>query len=102
MPTETIYSDYDRFAWFYNQYWGDEFSRPALALYNTLLYPHLPDGSRVLDLCCGAGQIARGLADRGYQVTGLDGSDAMPRFAREIEETGSVSGDESQVVDARR
>jgi len=83
MAIETIYSDYDRFAWFYNQYWGDEFSRPALALYNSLLYPHLPDGSRVLDLCCGAGQIARGLADRGYQVTGLDGSDAMLRFARE-------------------
>ncbi|MGH9842817.1 MAG: class I SAM-dependent methyltransferase [Blastocatellia bacterium] len=83
MATETVYSDYDRFAWFYNQYWGDEFSRPALALYNSLLYPHLPNGCRILDLCCGTGQIARGLADRGYRVTGLDGSEAMLRFARE-------------------
>ncbi|MGH6803818.1 MAG: class I SAM-dependent DNA methyltransferase [Methyloceanibacter sp.] len=78
-----IYSDYDRFAWFYNQYWGEEFSRPALALYNSLLYPHLPDGCSILDLCCGTGQIARGLTDRGYKVTGLDGSEAMLKFARE-------------------
>jgi SAM-dependent methyltransferase len=88
MATESIYSDYDRFAWFYNRYWGDEFSRPALALYNSLLYPHLPapdspGGCSILDLCCGAGQIARGLTDRGYQVTGLDGSAALLRYARE-------------------
>lgn len=80
---EKPYSDYDRFAWFYNLYWGPEFSSPALAIYNALLFPHLPPGSHVLDLCCGTGQIAAGLAERGYQVTGLDGSAAMLRFARE-------------------
>ncbi len=79
---EQIYSDYDRFAWFYNLYWGPEFSSPALAIYNVLLFPHLPDGCRILDLCCGTGQIAAGLSERGYQVTGLDGSAAMLRFAR--------------------
>ncbi|HEU0175913.1 MAG TPA: methyltransferase domain-containing protein [Blastocatellia bacterium] len=77
-----IYSDYDHFAWFYNKYWGGEYSRPALAVYNILLFPHLPDGCRILDLCCGAGQIAYGLAERGYRVTGLDGSEAMLEFAR--------------------
>ncbi len=80
---EKIYSDYDRFAWFYNLYWGPEFSSPALAIYNILLFPHIPAGCRVLDLCCGTGQISAGLRERGYQVTGLDGSDAMLRFARE-------------------
>lgn len=80
---EKIYSDYDRFAWFYNQYWGPEFSSPALAIYNILLFPHLPAGCRVLDLCCGTGQISAGLCERGYHVTGLDGSEAMLRFARE-------------------
>jgi SAM-dependent methyltransferase len=82
MQAGDIYSDYDRFAWFYNKYWGGEYSRPALAIYNILLFPHLPDGGRILDLCCGAGQIAGGLTERGYRVTGVDGSEAMLRFAR--------------------
>jgi SAM-dependent methyltransferase len=82
MAPEKIYSEYDRFAWFYNKYWGGEYSRPALAIYNIILFPHLPDGCRILDLCCGAGQISRGLTERGYRVTGVDGSEAMLEFAR--------------------
>src|SRR5215813_11579797 len=81
--SKRIYSEYDRFAWFYNKYWGGEYSKPALAIFNIVLFPHLPAGSRILDLCCGTGQIARGMADRGYQVTGIDGSEAMLKFARE-------------------
>lgn len=80
---DKIYSDYDRFAWFYNRYWGPEFCSPALAIYNVLLFPCIPAGCRILDLCCGTGQISAGLSERGYQVTGLDGSAAMLRFARE-------------------
>lgn len=83
MQAVEIYSEYDHFAWFYNKYWGGEYSRPALAIFNVLLFPHLPEGCRVLDLCCGTGQIARGLTDHGYRVTGIDGSEAMLRFARE-------------------
>jgi SAM-dependent methyltransferase len=79
---DKIYSEYDRFAWFYNKYWGGEYSRPALSIYNILLFPHLPDGCRILDLCCGAGQIAKGLTERGYQVAGVDGSETMLEFAR--------------------
>lgn len=78
-----IYSDYDRFAWFYNLYWGPEFCSPALAIYNVLLFPHLSPECRILDLCCGTGQISNELSQRGFQVTGLDGSDAMLRFARQ-------------------
>jgi len=83
MISQNIYSDYDRFAWFYNQYWGGEYSRSALAVFNIILFPHLPAGCRILDLCCGTGQIAGGLVEKGYRVTGLDGSGAMLRFARE-------------------
>ncbi|MCI0523880.1 MAG: methyltransferase domain-containing protein [Acidobacteria bacterium] len=83
MQAADIFSDYDHFAWFYNKYWGGEYSRPALAIFNVLLFPHLPAGCRILDLCCGTGQIAKGLVDRGYVVTGVDGSEAMLRFARE-------------------
>jgi SAM-dependent methyltransferase len=83
MPLRKIYSDYDRFAWFYNKYWGGEFSRPALAIFNILLIPHLPSRCRVLDLCCGTGQIAAAMVERGFKVTGIDGSEAMLEFARE-------------------
>ena len=82
MPDDRIYSDYDSFAWFYNHYWAHEFSRPALGIFNVLLFPHLPAGGRVLDLCCGTGQLAAELCGRGYEVTGLDGSEAMLDFAR--------------------
>ncbi len=72
-----IYSEYDRFAWFYNRHWGDEFSRPVLEIFEFILFPHLEPGARILDLCCGTGQLAAGLLERGYSVTGIDGSQAM-------------------------
>ena len=36
----------------------------------------LPDGSHVVDLCCGTGRLARMLTDR-FEVSGIDGSTAM-------------------------
>jgi SAM-dependent methyltransferase len=82
MNVQEVFSDYDRFAWFYNEYWGGEYSRPALAIFNVLLFPYITPGCRVLDLCCGTGHIAAGLFERGYQVTGIDGSNGMLTFAR--------------------
>jgi SAM-dependent methyltransferase len=37
---------------------------------------------RLLDLCCGAGQLALHFLDQGYQVTGLDLSESMLEYAR--------------------
>ncbi len=82
MRVEEVFSEYDRFAWFYNEYWGGEYSRPAMAIFNVLLFPHISPDCRVLDLCCGTGHIAAGLSERGYQVTGIDGSEGMLTFAR--------------------
>ncbi|MET9443390.1 class I SAM-dependent methyltransferase [Streptomyces sp. NPDC006610] len=42
-----------------------------------------PPGSRVLDLCCGPGVFTVPLARRGYDVTGVDLSEAMLDRARE-------------------
>jgi SAM-dependent methyltransferase len=39
-------------------------------------------GARLLDLCCGTGQVARALAQRGFAITGLDGSEQMLCYAR--------------------
>ena len=79
---EEIYSEYDGFAWFYNRHWGEEFSRPVLEIFNFVLFPNLSAGARILDLCCGTGQLAAGLIAQGYRVTGIDGSQAMLDLAR--------------------
>jgi ubiquinone/menaquinone biosynthesis C-methylase UbiE len=48
-------------------------------------------GERALDVCCGTGDIALGLARRGLRVTGLDFSDAMLAVARRRgERTGAI------------
>ncbi|NOT61097.1 MAG: class I SAM-dependent methyltransferase, partial [Acidobacteria bacterium] len=83
MKPSSTYSDYDSFAWFYDRYWGEDFARPAMAIYETLLFPHLKPRARILDLCCGTGQLAAALHARGFAVTGVDGSPAMLEFARE-------------------
>ena len=76
------YTDYDRFAWFYNKYWSAEIPYQILTVLESLLLTKLPEGCRILDICCGTGQIAAALSERGFQVTGIDGSGAMLRYAR--------------------
>jgi len=83
MPAPPRYSDYDRFAWFYNKYWGNWFSASLLPILDRFFFPYLPPGSRILDLCCGTGQLAHALTERGFRVTGIDGSEEMLRYARE-------------------
>lgn len=76
------YTDYDAFAWIYNKYWGADSAQRFFPVLEQLLLPHLPLRARILDLCCGTGQLARALAQRGYSVTGIDGSEEMIRLAR--------------------
>ena len=83
MSTPSTFSDYDGFAWFYNRYWGEDFCRSAMAIYEILLFPHLRPGAPILDLCCGTGQLAAALEARGFRITGVDGSATMLDFARE-------------------
>lgn len=79
---EQPFSDYDRFAWFYNRYWGPDFCRTVFEIFESILFPELRTGARILDLCCGTGQIAARLQDCGYDVTGIDGSSEMLEYAR--------------------
>src|SRR3989304_3545086 len=90
------YADYDSFAWFYNRYWGDLFAGRFLAAIEQLVLSHLPSPARLLDLCCGTGQLAKVLADQGFRVTGVDGSAGMLEFAR-----ANAPGGEFVLADAR-
>lgn len=96
MPSMTRYSDYDCFAWVYNKHWGDNFTQPVLLMLDKLILPHLPPRARILDLCCGTGQLAQVLTGHGYQVTGLDGSEAMIGFARENAPAGEFIVDDAR------
>lgn len=43
----------------------------------------LPEGARVLDLCCGAGYESRRIADLGYEAVGIDFSEESIKIARQ-------------------
>lgn len=54
----------------------------------------VPRGSKVVDLGCGNGALTKRLADRGYDVTGIDASAEMLALARaEYPELTFVEGD---------
>ncbi|MFC2033916.1 class I SAM-dependent DNA methyltransferase [Chloroflexota bacterium] len=77
------YSDYDRFAQIYNKHWGNSFIFIVLPVFDQLVLPYIPEKARILDLCCGTGQLVQILATRDYQLTGVDGSEEMINFARQ-------------------
>jgi len=76
------YQDYDPFAWLYNRRLGPASVQQFLPVVEQLVLSHCEPGARILDVCCGTGQLAQALARRGYQVAGVDGSREMLRYAR--------------------
>lgn len=77
-----LYTDYDPFATIYNQHWGD-FAARALPKLEKYVLNDLPENARILDLCCGTGQLARLLSKKGFAVLGADSSEEMLRYARQ-------------------
>ena len=75
------YTNYDDFAQVYNQHWG-RFSVQILPILKQLALSDFPADATVLDLCCGTGQLANALTDRGYRVVGVDASPQMLKYAR--------------------
>lgn len=76
------YTAYNDFAEVYNRYWGN-FALTILPILEELVLKDFPKGTRILDVCCGTGQLAGELTDQGYEVTGLDSSDTMLKYARQ-------------------
>jgi SAM-dependent methyltransferase len=76
-------TSYNPFAWLYAHYWGDEYHCQAMPVLDRALLNRLAPPAAILDLCCGDGRIASALAQRGYEVTGVDASREMLRYARQ-------------------
>jgi len=84
MVAVDINSKYDAWAWIYNQYWGLEYCQSNLPPFEKLLQKYdISSQGNILDLCCGTGHMAQHLIEQGYQVTGIDISEAMLKYARE-------------------
>src|SRR2546427_9467293 len=85
----------------YKTFFGEDYLR----LYESVLTPErtqrevdgivnllaLPQGSRILDLCCGHGRHAIPLAQHGYQITGLDLSERLLERAEAEAEAQGVN-----------
>jgi len=92
--TSRRFTDYDPFAWLFHHYWGTEFHGQVMPVLERLVLRLLPPKASILDLCCGDGRVAASLHDRGFQVTGLDGSEKMLAYARErVPEVSFLLGD---------
>lgn len=76
------YTIYDDFAEFFDRYWADWFLKDMRTGFESFFLSRLPPGARVLDVCCGAGQMARLLCERRFDVVGVDGSQEMLTLAR--------------------
>ncbi len=90
MVNSDRYSEYDTWAWLYNQTMGPEYCNSQLQPLEIMVLPQLPQGAHLLDLCCGTGHLMQQLLQRGYKVTGLDGSEAMLDYARENAPQGEL------------
>jgi SAM-dependent methyltransferase len=94
MNSQTRYTDYDPWAWLYNESEAQLASSRLLPRLEKLVFPTLPVGAKILDLCCGTGQLTQQLMIKGYQVTGLDGSEKMLHYAQENAPNGKfILGD---------
>lgn len=82
-PVADIYTEYDCFAYFYNKYWTINAPLYLEKALDILLLEKLEENAHILDVCCGTGNVAGLLSERGYNMTGLDGSKLMLDYAKE-------------------
>jgi SAM-dependent methyltransferase len=76
----TPFAEYNRFASIYDVHFC-AYARRVVPVLDRLVLASLPRGARILDVCSGTGQLAAELVQRGFVVTGIDGSIAMLRIA---------------------
>jgi SAM-dependent methyltransferase len=84
MNVSSVCSPYDSIAEFYRTAWANWYLPSVLPALERLLFPALPAGASLLDVCCGCGHITEALAARGYNVTGLDSSQELIAHASKL------------------
>lgn len=89
-------SSYDAFADIYNRHSAPGAAQRIVEILDEHILGGLLAGTRILDVGCGSGQLARHLTDRGFVVLGIDNSPQMIRYARENAPEASF-----EVADAR-
>lgn len=80
MSSKNRFSDYDAIEHAYRPYDKKSYETYVTKL-EELILQYLPKGAHIFDLCCGRGELSQLLLKKGYQVTGLDGSEVMLRYA---------------------
>lgn len=65
-------SEYDPIAGLYEKMWRNWYLPEAMPALENLFLSRLHPGTRVLDLCCGAGHVSGELIRRGFEVCGVD------------------------------
>ena len=94
MSQSLQYSDYDPLAKIYDEMFDLRSDRKTIQLLEKMFLQYLPENAHILDLCCGTGSFAKLLLEKGYQVTGLDGSKEMLHYACEKAPNGKfIHGD---------
>ncbi|MCW8876600.1 MAG: class I SAM-dependent methyltransferase [Kangiellaceae bacterium] len=75
------FNTYDVFADIYDRFWGERCLAmlPAIEMF---VLSKVSEQGKILDLCCGTGQMAASLLHKGYSVTGIDGSAEMISLAK--------------------
>ncbi|MEM7304979.1 MAG: class I SAM-dependent methyltransferase [Pseudomonadota bacterium] len=92
-------SSYDDWAWLYDQTVGRDYADPLWHWILRELLPQLKAEDKVLDLCCGTGQVMRPLIDYGFNVTGLDASEQMLKYAKNnVPEATFIQADAREYV----
>ncbi len=74
------FAEYNRFASIYDAHFST-YARRVVPALERLVLASLPRAAQVLDVCCGTGQLAALLVERGFVVSGIDGSSEMLRIA---------------------
>ena len=82
MSEKLIYNDYDDFAWFYNRYWSERLINGILGIVEKYFLARIPAGAEILDLCCGNAHLSEKMIQKGFKVTGIDGSSEMLEYAK--------------------
>jgi SAM-dependent methyltransferase len=70
-------NSFQKYSQYYDLFYRDKDYETEAGFVDKIIKNHLPDAKTILEFGCGTGLHASKLADRGYQVHGVDSSDQM-------------------------